>query len=149
MYIKDLEDKIKELEKRNKSLQESLESLYEKDDVFMASTRRETEEKENFIKLMQLDIENLNNDKCMLQNNYQTLAGLLSKAHLMSASIEEHVTRRLNRVLQQYHLSAGTSQPTSNSRVGSPKNSALSSGESGVAGKNCIQNQSSNLPLSK
>jgi chromosome segregation ATPase len=147
-YMRDLEEKINELEKRNKSLQESLEGLYEKDDVFMASTRREAEEKENYIKLLQLDIENLTNDKCMLQNNYQTLAGLLSKAHLMSASIEEHVNRRLNRVLQhqqtlQNQAGSGSAtlqqqqqqQQTSNSRVGSPKNSAhLSSGESGVAG---------------
>lgn len=133
MYVKELEDKIKQLEQTNKHLQETLESLYEKDDVFMASTRRENEEKENFIKLLQLDIENLTNDKCILQNNYQNLAGLLSKAHLMSVSIDEHVNKRLNRLMPMHHGHTGSNGPSS--RVGSPKNSAhLSSGESGVAG---------------
>ena len=108
----------------------------------MASTRREHEEKENFIKLLQLDIENLTNHKCILQSSYQTVAGLLSKAHLMSASIEEHVTRRLNRLNGDKFAptiataAAAAKSIAHGSRVGSPKNSAhLSSGsaESGVA----------------
>lgn len=62
-YIDELEDKIKQLEHKNKNLQSTLEALYEKDDVFMASSRRENEERENFIKLLQNDIEQITNEK--------------------------------------------------------------------------------------
>ncbi len=36
-----------------------MEKLYEKDDVFMASLRRQNEENDNFIKLLQSDIQTL------------------------------------------------------------------------------------------
>ncbi len=85
---------------------------------------------------MQLDIENLTNDKCLMQNNYQNVAEMLNKAHLMSTSIEEYVNRRLNRMLQQQQQQHGK-MTSKGSRIGSPKNSAhLSSGESGVADSN-------------
>jgi hypothetical protein len=51
------------LEERNKILKEALEKIYEKDDVFMASTRRQNEENDNFIKLLQSDIQQLTNER--------------------------------------------------------------------------------------
>ena len=71
----------------------------------MASSRRENEERENSIKLLQNDIEHLNNEKNTLQMNNQNLAGLLSKALLMSSSIEENINKRLARILQSQSYS--------------------------------------------
>jgi hypothetical protein len=100
-----ISDKMKELEKKNKHLQATLERIYEKDDLFMASSRRENEERENSIKLLQNDIEHLNNEKNSLQMSNQNLAGLLSKALLMSSSIEENINKRLARIIQSQSYS--------------------------------------------
>ena len=51
------------LEEQNKALQATLKSIYEKDSVFMASARRQDEERENFIKHLQGDIQQLTNDR--------------------------------------------------------------------------------------
>ena len=96
----ELSDKIKELEKKNKHLQKALEGIYEKDDLFMASSRRENEERENSIKLLKHDIDKLSNEKASLQANNQNLMSLLSKTLLISSSIDDHITRRLARILQ-------------------------------------------------
>ena len=52
-----------QLDDKYKAIQITLQSAYEKDDVFMASQRRENEEKANFIKLLQTNIEQLNTDR--------------------------------------------------------------------------------------
>ena len=100
-----LSDKMKELEKKNKHLQATLERIYEKDDLFMASSRRENEERENSIKLLQLDIEHLNNEKNSLKSSNQNLTSLLSKTLLISSSIEENINKRLTRIIQSQSYS--------------------------------------------
>ena len=47
------------MEEKNQNLKKEMEKLYEKDDVFMASLRRQNEENDNFIKLLQSDIQTL------------------------------------------------------------------------------------------
>jgi hypothetical protein len=103
-----LGDKMKELEKKNKHLQATLERIYEKDDLFMASSRRENEERENSIKLLRLDIDHLNNEKNTLQVSNQNLSSLLSKALLISSSIEENINKRLTRIIQSQSYSNGS-----------------------------------------
>ena len=48
-----------QLENKNQALKEEMEKLYEKDDVFMASLRRQNTENDNFIKLLQSDIQSI------------------------------------------------------------------------------------------
>ena len=103
-----ISDKMKELETKNKHLQATLERIYEKDDLFMASSRRENEERENSIKLLRLDIDHLNNEKNTLQVSNQNLSSLLSKALLISSSIEESINKRLTRIIQSQSYSDGS-----------------------------------------
>jgi replication fork clamp-binding protein CrfC len=61
--IIDSDDKQRTMEQKNLLLENTIKSLYEKDDLFMESSRRENEEKENTIKLLQAEVEKLNNEK--------------------------------------------------------------------------------------
>lgn len=61
--LEQLKQEIKELEDKNINLKKEMEKFYEKDDVFMASLRRQNEENGNFIKLLQSDIQTLTNER--------------------------------------------------------------------------------------
>lgn len=108
----------------------------------MASYRRENEERNNYIKLLQSDIqqitdekyaqiENYNNKKYIffrniLTANNQNLLSLLSKSILISVSLDEHIAKRLSKISQNHNADF-------NSGTDSPKNSNhLSSTESGL-----------------
>lgn len=63
--------------------------------------------------------------------NNQNLLNLLSKTYLISTSIEDHINRRLNKILHANQ----TNEKREVSRGASPKSSThLSSVESGLAG---------------
>lgn len=90
-FLAEMAQKIKELEAKNKHLQSTLEGIYEKDDLFMASSRRENEERENSIKLLQLNMQQMSEEK-------KHVAGLLAKSLLLAASLDEHINKRAGRI---------------------------------------------------
>lgn len=112
--IETLNKRIEELQDKNAKLQEQLQNYYEKDDVYTASTRRQNEENENFIKLLQTDIQQLTQERNSLVQNNQNLMNILSKTMLSSTTIEEHINRRLAKM-----FSSSTNQSKSSSKQAS------------------------------
>lgn len=55
--IQELDERLKQVLMKNETLQNTLKSLYEKDDVFMASIRRENEERDNSLRLLQSELD--------------------------------------------------------------------------------------------
>lgn len=55
--IQELDERLKQVLMKNETLQSTLKSLYEKDDVFMANIRRENEERDNSLRLLQSELD--------------------------------------------------------------------------------------------
>ncbi|CAF0917327.1 unnamed protein product, partial [Brachionus calyciflorus] len=138
----EVQEKLRQLEMTNKKLQGTLENLYEKDDLYMASYRRENEERENYIKLLQADIQQITDEKNTLVLNNQNLLSLLSKSFMICASLDDQISKRLNKINNNQNDGTG--------RVQSPKGSIhLSSTESGLHGSSGSSEVGSNEDISE
>ena len=110
-----------------------MEKLYEKDDVFMASLRRQNEENDNFIKLLQSDIQSMTDERNTLLQTNHNLINILSKTMLANTSIEDHVNRRIAKIINMHNKLSKQA-----SRVTSPKN--LLTGSTITSNSNSNQN---------
>jgi hypothetical protein len=93
---------IQQLEEKNKKLEATLENIYEKDDLFMSSSRRQNSEKETLLSLLRSDIEKLTEERDAFHLENQNLMSIVSKALLINSSVEDHINRRLNRIISPH-----------------------------------------------
>ncbi|RNA01314.1 A-kinase anchor 9-like [Brachionus plicatilis] len=129
---------MNKLEIKNKNLQGTLEALYAKDDKYMASYRRENEERNNYIKLLQSDVQQISDEKNTLTTNNQNLLSLLSKSILISVSLDEHIAKRLNKISQNQNadFNSGTDSPKSSNHLSSTESGLHRSSGSSEIGSN-------------